>query len=193
VKKLFFLLLVLTTQLAARDLVWHDGSVVLASRKVLTGKITIESAFDLVLLRTGDSCMVLPAHKVLSLYFYDADENINRKFVSLKENDEARAPQHFYEVVLYGKVNVVRRLPFIKARSKEADAQDYVYFVQWENELIKLDRFKKDIYPAMLSSSGKMLGEFVSANRLDPADAAQAIRIIEYYDHTIVAGALARH
>jgi hypothetical protein len=193
VKKLFFLLLVLTTQLAARDLVWHDGSVVLASRKVLTGKITIESGFDLVLLRTADSCLVLPAHKVLSLYFYDAGENINRKFVSLKENEDARAPQHFYEVVLYGKVNVVRRLPFTRSRSKGADAQDYVYFVQWENALTKLDRFKKEIYPSLLSSSGKMLMEFVSANKLDPTDAAQAIRIIEYYNHTQVAGAVARH
>ncbi|SHH37944.1 hypothetical protein SAMN04488109_3936 [Chryseolinea serpens] len=192
-KKLFFLLLVLTTQITARELEWHDGSVVLASRKVLTGKITIESAFDLVLLRAGDSCLVLPAHKVLSLYFYDADENINRKFVSLKENEDTRAPQHFYEVVLYGKVNVVRRLPLTRPRRRGADAQDYVYFVQWENALTKLDHFKKDIYPTLLSSSGKMLGEFVSANRLDPADAAQAIRIIEYYDHTIVAGALARH
>ena len=192
-KKLFFVLLVLTTPLAARDLTWHEGSVVLTSREVLTGKITLEPGFDLVLLRTADSCLVLPAHKVLSLYFYDAGENINRKFVSLKENEDTRAPQHFYEVVLYGKVNVVRRLPFTRSRSREADAQDYVYFVQWENELTKLDRFKKDVYPSLLSSSGKMLTEFVSTNRLDPADAAQAIRILEYYNHTLVAGALARH
>jgi len=193
VKKLFFVLLVLTTPLAARDLEWHDGSVVLASRNVLTGKIAMEPGFDLVLLRTADSCLVLPAHKILSLYFYDADENINRKFVSLKENENPRAPQHFYEVVLYGKVNVVRRLPFIKSRSKGADAHDYVYFVQQENALTKLDRFNKDIYPSLLSSSGSLLADFVSANRLDPTDAAQAIRIIEYYNHTQVAGTLARH
>ncbi|WP_160143519.1 hypothetical protein [Chryseolinea soli] len=192
-KKLFFVLLVLTTPLAARDLEWHDGSVVLASRNVLTGKIAMEPGFDLVLLRTADSCLVLPAHKILSLYFYDADENINRKFVSLKENENPRAPQHFYEVVLYGKVNVVRRLPFIKSRSKGADAHDYVYFVQQENALTKLDRFNKDIYPSLLSSSGSLLADFVSANRLDPTDAAQAIRIIEYYNHTQVAGTLARH
>jgi hypothetical protein len=127
VKTLVFLLWVLTTPLAARDLVWHDGSVVLASREVLTGKITMEAGFDLVLLRTADSCLVLPAHKVLSLYFYDADENINRKFVSLKESEDARAPRHFYEVVLYGKVNVVRRLRFIHRRSAGSDAQDYAY------------------------------------------------------------------
>lgn len=191
-KKLFFLLLVLTTPLAARDLVWHDGSVVLASRKVLTGKITMEPGFDLVLLRTADSCLVLPAHKVLSLYFYDADENINRKFVSLKENEDTRAPQHFYEVVLYGKVNVVRRLPFTSVGRAGSDAQDYLYFVQWENELVKLSQFKKYIYPSLLSA-GETLSEFVSANKLDPADAAQAIRIIEYYNHTHVAGTLARH
>ncbi|AYB29701.1 hypothetical protein D4L85_03495 [Chryseolinea soli] len=185
--------MVLTTPLAARDLEWHDGSVVLASRNVLTGKIAMEPGFDLVLLRTADSCLVLPAHKILSLYFYDADENINRKFVSLKENENPRAPQHFYEVVLYGKVNVVRRLPFIKSRSKGADAHDYVYFVQQENALTKLDRFNKDIYPSLLSSSGSLLADFVSANRLDPTDAAQAIRIIEYYNHTQVAGTLARH
>jgi len=192
VKKLFLLLWVLATSLAARDLEWHDGSVVLASREVLTGKITMASGFDLVLLKTKDSCLVLPAHKVLSFYFYDADENINRKFVSLKENKEARAPRHFYEVVLYGKINVVRRPRFTSSRCTESDAQDYVYFVQRENELMKLGQFKKEMYPSLVSSA-EMLSEFVSENKLDPADAAQAIRIIEYYNHTQVAGALARH
>lgn len=192
-KKLFFIFFVFTTSLSARDLVWHDGSVVLASREVLTGKITMEPGFDLLLLRTGDSCLVLPAHKVLSLYFYDAEENINRKFASLKENDSPLAPQHFYEVVLYGKVNVIRRLRQTKSRSTGLDALDYVYFVQRENELTKLERFKKDIYPALLSASDERLTEFVSSNKLDPADAAQAIRIIEYYNHTLVTGTLARY
>jgi hypothetical protein len=59
--------------------------------------------------------------------------------------------------------------------------------------LIKLSQFKKDIYPALLFSSTEMLEEFVSTNKLDPADAAHAIRIIEYYNHTRVAGTLARH
>ena len=191
-KKLFFILFVLTTQLTAGDLVWHDGSVVLASREVLTGKITIEPDFDMVLLRTSDSCLVLPAHKVLSFYFYDADENINRKFVSLKENEDPRAPQHFYEVVLYGRVNVIRRLRFTGLRNAASDAEDYIYFAQWENALISLSQFKKDLYPSLLSS-GETLSEFVSANKFNPADVAHAIRIIEYYNHTPVAGTVARH
>ena len=37
-KKLFLLFFVLTTQLSARDLVWHEGSVVLASREVTLKK-----------------------------------------------------------------------------------------------------------------------------------------------------------
>ena len=49
------------------------------------------------------------AHKIRSLYFYDRGNNINRRYLSLKEDDGVRSSYHLYEIVITGKVDVLRR------------------------------------------------------------------------------------
>ena len=91
-KKIFCCLLFLNFQiLSAQSLVWFEGSVVLSTCEVLVGKISLKGDHDLVLFEQGGTRAVYPAHKIRSLYFYDRGSNINRRYLSLKEDDGVRS------------------------------------------------------------------------------------------------------
>jgi len=184
VKKLFFCLLLLNSQyLKSQSLNWYEGSVVLVSNKVLTGKISIEPIHDIILLQEGDLRTVYPAHKIQSLYFYDGTANINRRFISVKMEDERQAHCALFEIVLQGEVMLLRRQK-IKAFSL-SDALDFTYHVKLKKELVPLSKFNRKIYPQLVSLNDTRLEDFVSKNRLGAINDVNSIRIIEFYNSLI--------
>src|SRR6186713_1997451 len=91
-KSIFFGLLFVNFQmLYAQHEVWFEGSLVLSTCEVLVGEILPPAGYDVVLFEKDNSRMVYPAHKIRSLYFYDRDKNINRKFISVKDDDGVRS------------------------------------------------------------------------------------------------------
>jgi hypothetical protein len=181
VKKIFFCLLLFNFQhLQSQSLKWYEGSIVLASNKVRTGKISIEPLLDVILLQEGELRTVYPAYKILSLYFYDEVANINRRFISMKDHDDIRTRYQFFELVLLGEVSVLRRQ---KTRSFSAsDAFDFTYHVKYKNEFVPLRKFTRKIYPKLTTRSDKRLVDFISKNGLKANNDANSIRIIEFYN-----------
>ena len=180
-KVIFFSLLFVNFQiLFAQQQVWFEGSLVLSTCEVLVGRISVQPAYDLVLFEKDDSRMVYPAHKIRSLYFYDGAKNINRRFISWKEDDGVRASHQLYEVVITGKVDVLRRKKE-DAFSNQNEPLDFNYFVRCDNHLTPLKKFRRKVYPQLCSSANE-LENFVAANRLRTNQADNAIRIIEYYN-----------
>jgi hypothetical protein len=187
VKKIFFCLLLLNFQIvSAQSLKWFDGSLVLATCEVLVGKISLND-HDLILFEQGESRMMYPAHKVRALYFYDAESNMNRRYLSLKRDDGIRSTYHLYEMVITGKIDVLRRKK-TSAFSKHADALDFNYFVRYNDELSALSKFKRKVLPALCPEPDTRLENFISANSLRPDLSPNIIRIIKYYNSLVQAG-----
>jgi len=183
VSRIFFcLLLVNSLELNAQPLKWYDGSVVLTSGKVIVGKMVIDPFLDVVLFEENDKRMVLPAHKVRSLYYYDEAYDINRRFISLEERVLPYNDHKLYEIVVHGEVNVLRKQ---KTRfSNPKDALDFTYYVSYRDEVVLLRKFGKKIYPQLRSSMEK-LDDFVSANHLREYDSSNSIEIIEFYNRQL--------
>ena len=184
-KKIFFCLLFLNFQiLSAQSLVWFEGSVVLSNCEVLVGKISLKDDHDLILFEQGETRTVYPAHKIRSLYFYDRGSNINRRYLSLKEDYGVRSSYHLYEIVVTGKVDVLRRKK-MTAFSEHPSELDFNYFVRYNDELTALRKFKKKVFPQLRSEPDTRLENFIAANKLRADLPTNAIRIIEYYNSLV--------
>ena len=193
-KKIFFCLLFINFQnLTAQSPSWFEGSVVLATCEVLVGKISIQDNHDLILFQKGETVTVYPAHRIRSLYFYDMANNLNRRYLSLRENDGVRSSYHLFEMVVMGKVDVLRRKK-ASAFYQHTEALDFNYFIRYNNELLALRKFKRKIYPQLRSEPGSRLENFVASSRLRPDLPPNAIRIIEYYNGMVKSDEpIARH
>jgi hypothetical protein len=186
--------LALSMSLSASKLIWHKGSVVLADHdEVITGEISLESTHDLILFRTSESVTVYPAHKLKSFQYYDAETNINRKFVSLKDNHGVVRSHHLYEYVLRGAFSVLRKVKggLIKGGGPYSEQNDFDYYVFHKNELVSLSKFRTHIYPQMLNLNRDEILSYVHHNNLDLNLPANAIIVIKYFNTEAGYGALA--
>jgi len=181
-KSIFFGLLFVNFQaLYAQHEGWFEGSLVLSTCEVLVGEILPQAEHDVVLFEKDNSRMVYPAHKIRSVYFYDRKKNINRKFISVKNDDGVRSSHHLYEVVITGTVDVLRRKKQL-AFSGQTEPLDFNYFVRCNNELTPLKKFRRKVYPQLRSRSDARLENFVASKKLRINTPDNAIRIIEYYN-----------
>ena len=184
-KKIFFCLLFINFQiLNAQSLTWFEGSLVLSTCEVLVGKISIKDEHDLILFEKDEKRTVYPAHKIRSLYFYDRGSNINRRYLSLKDDNGVRSTDHLYEIVVSGKVDVLRKKK-MTAFSEHPGELDFNYFIRYNDELLALRKFKKKVFPQLQSEPDTRLENFIAANKLRVDLPTGAIRIIEYYNSIV--------
>lgn len=179
-----FIFLFTLCKLSAKEITWYKGSVVLETRKVLVGEISIEVDHDLILLRSNGKVDVYPAHKIRSLQFYDEQENINRKFVSLPEKQFIRNVFRLFEVVVSGDVAVLRKKRSV-CNGTLSDADDFHYYVLYNQELSQLTSFRSKVYPTLMLNGGSEFADFILKKDLTPNDPAGAIQIIESYNQLV--------
>src|SRR5688572_9909579 len=145
-----------------------EGSIVLSNGAVLVGKLLLHLDHDVILFSEGDTRMVYGAHKVKAVYYYDAVNNINRRFVSLKQHYGIRAVYRFFEVVLAGDVKVLRQQKYA-SMAEDAQALDYNYFVYRDETIIPLENFRREVYPQLNAQTGFRLDKIVMTNRIREA------------------------
>lgn len=162
---------------------YFRGSVTLNNKQVLTGEISIDTQYDLVLVRNDGLVDVYPAHRVYASRIYDADKNINRRYVSMKHPINPRLSQLF-EIVISGEVLVLRREVTRYSTTVEHEALGYNYYLLFENELIELKSFNPKVYPK-LKASEEALAAFIKNNQLNPNNEAAAVQIIQYYNKQV--------
>ena len=177
---IFCLLLINSTFTFAGQMVWNEGSVVLKTKEVLVGEISIEPEYDLILHRSNGKVDVYPAHKIQSIYFYDEEANINRKFISLKEAGLFNHHQLF-EIVLRGEISIYRKQKMGTGKSP-SDADGFYYYTYHHNQLIDLFKFRNQVYPQLIESAGNRISVYIDKNKLNPNSSADAIKIIEFYN-----------
>lgn len=182
-KALYICVLVVSFHyLKSQPLTWYEGVLVLSNNEILRGKFAIEQLHDIVLYQEDVGRAVFPAHKVRSLHFYDAKEDINRRFVSVRQNDVLNPWYHIYEVVVAGEVTVIRRK---KLNEKHAtSAASFTYHIQYQDSVVPLEKFNKRIYPVLATSMGSCLEEYIRKNKLKTYRLANSIQIIEFYNRS---------
>lgn len=183
-KTLIFCLLLINFQhLQCQSLTWHQGAVVLQSDRVITGRISIEPLYHLILVESEKIRNVYPAHNIKSLYFYDEAYNINRRFISLKNQDMVHREHQLYEVILQGEVTFLRQQKTKK--NQPSDAMDFTYYIQHRGDMVPLRKFRRKIYPDLLEKAGGSLDHFIAANNIRAINDKNSIRIIEFYNRFV--------
>ena len=151
---IFCFLLVGCHCLKSQSLQWFEGSLVQLDSQVLVGEISLAPAYDVVL--------------------------FSRRYVSLKIVDDVRSVHHLYEVVLKGKINVLRRKK-LNAFSIEIESIEYDYYIHCDDELLPLRKFKKMLYKNQLEADER-IRSFMAANRLTTALPEHILQIVKYYN-----------
>ena len=187
-KLLLYCFICLCSLAQAKELEWHAGVLVLRNEKIMSGEVALQGNHDLVLFRKGDTVSVYPAHKIKSVFFYDTRQNVNHRFVSVKEERITHPVYRLYEIVLQGELGVWRKQTSSVANS---DKFDFDYFIRYNDHLLPLQQFRHKVYHELLKNSREALLTFVGRENLDPGQPAHAIRIIEFYNRQVKESAVA--
>jgi hypothetical protein len=169
---------------------WCKGSVTLANKEVLTGDISVDTQYDLILVRRGEITDVFPAHWIYSSRIYDSKKDINRRYVSLKDPINPRLSKLF-EIVISGEIFVLRREVSQFSATVAHDALGFEYYVLFEDELIDLKQFNPKIFPK-LKESEIAVASFIKQHHLNPNNEANAVQIIQYYNKHMASAEVVR-
>jgi hypothetical protein len=154
---------------------WHEGMIVMKDGQVHRGKLAIHS-FELALFKTQTGLEAFSPQKVKAVYYFDPHYNFYRKFVSV--DMRWGRPARFYEVVVNGKLGIVRKLraPYVSC-DKRSDKNDYDYYLKQGSKLVSLKDFKQ-VYKN-IADHNPLLAQEVKLKKLNPAVEADAIRIVQ--------------
>jgi hypothetical protein len=167
--------------LQAKNITWHQGSVVLADRHVFAGEIARLST-DLLLHRsaTGE-VTTYPAHKVASFRYHDHAEDINRQFISVATRSGVAKSYKFYERVVLGKISVLRIQQSFSDLIDEANPDSFDFFVEKERKVCSIKQFRKKYFDQVKQ---ELDAQSVSYTGLDPNTRLGAVSLIILYNQT---------
>jgi hypothetical protein len=171
------LLLAVSSVISAQPKMF-DGVVVNHRQEVILAKVAVETAFDALIFKSNSDtavCSILPAHRVNSFRYFDSVGNINRQFISLRYHGAYR----FFEIVIYGPVQVLRRLKRGVSPLEANEGHDYDFFCWFGSELIELKKFKSDVFPFLVQMHGQILEDFVRQSKLRLHDAGSIFSIVK--------------
>ena len=174
---------------SAKD--WFEGIVLLKDNKLLRGEISVRPDCDVVLFRIGEIEMVYPAHRIVSLSFFDDDLGERRTFISVLNEAGAARAYELYEVVLDGEISILRK-ELSSWQSYYLEVEDFAYFAFMNNELMDLKTFRRRAYKRLLKDNAADIDEYVRENHLNPNTFMDMVRVINKINVEKKARALAR-
>lgn len=163
---------------------WYQGSVVLKSKSVLRGEISVRHGYDVIFFRVSDQVSVIPAFKIAFINLFDESLQAQRRFVSLNIGLGASHSFKFFELLVDGEVSILRR-ELTVWYSLHLDLTDYEYFVLYNDEILELHKFRKKIYPTLLENSEGALESYVKTNQLSAKTLEDILEMTEYYNNYV--------
>jgi hypothetical protein len=163
---------------------WFQGSVVLKSKSVLRGEISLKHGYDVVFFRVADQVSVIPAFKIAYVNIFDEDLEAERRYVSLNIAVGASRAHQFFELLVDGEVSILRR-QLTLWYSVHLDLSEYEYYVLYDEEILGLYKFKKKIYPSLNTKSEGALDSYVKNNQLSPKSLDDILDMTEYYNNVV--------
>lgn len=171
------LLIVVSNGVCAQS--WFGGSVVMKDAAVHSGLVSLQLD-QLVLFKSQQGVVtVLPAHKVDYFRYFDPKENMHHVFVSRVEAENAMRKTSFYESVIRGWINVYRKQRW--EPDTATDEKNFAYYVEWNDQLVSLKRFRQQVYPSMMRN---LMTDAQSEDlrKLNPNNKSEALKIIQWYN-----------
>lgn len=182
-------------QLSNRTTDWYPGIVILNDKEIVKGEISYDYSHDIVMCKEGEVIQTFTPHQVHSFKYFDEEHNIFHEYLTLSNEINPKYQQKaFYEVVLEGDVNFVRkrnRYPAYNAKEGYLSTRNarlnehkvcYEYFIEYNDELIKSRRFKQEVLP-LLKRNDQSLRVYMKENHLKPHNIGDQIELVEYYNH----------
>jgi hypothetical protein len=165
---------------------WLQGSIVLKSKSVLRGEISLKHGYDVVFFRVADQISVIPAFKIAYLNLYDESNDMQRRFVSLAIGIGAARSHQFFELLVDGEVCILRR-QLTLWYSLHLDLTEYEYYVLYDEEIMGLHKFRKKIYPDLIAKSDGAIEKYVKSNKLSPKTLDDILDMSTYYNTFVTA------
>lgn len=163
----------------AKDITWHQGTVVLTDREVVVGEIA-RMSFDLLLYRSADGTVTsYPAHKVKSFRYYDEAEDINRNFVSVARKSGSQKTYKYYESVVSGKISVLRIQHFFAQSIDETQPGNFSFYIAQEHVVRPMRSFRRKFFPKICQELDDKL---ISHRGLDPNTKYGVLSLIMLYN-----------
>lgn len=182
--RVVMLLMMTTCSVASFAEEWYQGSVVLKSKSVLRGEVSVRHGYDVVFFRVSDQISVIPAFKIAYINLFDEALQAERRFVSLNIGVGASHAFKFFELLVDGEVTILRR-ELTVWYSLHLDLTDFEYFVLYDEEIMELHKFRKKIYPTLVENSEGVLESYVKSNQLNPKALEDILDMTQYYNNYV--------
>ncbi|WPP49500.1 hypothetical protein [Catalinimonas niigatensis] len=184
----------LQAQLSNRSTIWYPGIIILNNNEIIKGDISYNYAYDIVMCKEGELTKTFTTHQVSSFKYFDEEDNLFHEYITLSnEVTSEYQKKAFYEVVLEGDINYVRkrnRFPAYHAKEGYLATRNahmnkhkvcYEYFVHYDNDLIKSRRFKQEVLPIM-ESKEYSISAYMREKQLKTYNIGDQIELVEYYN-----------
>lgn len=163
---------------AKEEIKWNKGCIVDTKGRVIGGEVSHQSV-DLVLFRSNNKVMVYNPYHVKSFSYFDEELKISRKFSSAKI--ESNRTSQFYEVVVRGDVQVIKVMKSRGLLTGRPEGFSVEYMIKWQNNLVPLIDFKKEIYPELIERC-PLLKQFSEEQRFSQSHLKGIISIVYMYN-----------
>lgn len=165
--------------------VWRQGVVVLKDERVIAGKVALIKP-GLCLLDTNGTVVVYPPHKVSAVRYYDKQADINRHFMTWKNELSTVPVGYFLEVVSTGAIKIVRRNTSMTDDAL-MDNRDFEYYFIYQDNLIPIRKFISQLFDRLPYTEHEQLVNYATAHRLSVRAPADAIRLVLFYNKEVQA------
>lgn len=173
---------------------WYQGSVTMTNGEVISNRLAIVHSHETILIKKQKGCKVIPAYKIASFNYYDPQKKAYRDYKVITGRKKGIKNHKFYEIINTGKVEILRRVQseLYKDRvlnsvsriwiSNGKQLEAYDYFVHINDEIVSLDRFKKDILPYLLQDNEESIKSLIKDRKLRLETLGHRVVVIMYYN-----------
>lgn len=170
---------------------WYTGQMVLMNNQMIDCELSYDAYTDLIQVQENNRVKVYSARQVKSFVYYDSENNAHRHFVSLLYGSRFRVSWLFFERVLGGEMNLLRRYRSVKLAQQSKTAKEelwydsrkvYDYFIYNDKGFIPFYRFRKAVLGQMMAEYKEPLQDFIRSRNLDMSTQRGQFMVISQYN-----------
>ena len=174
---------------------WHKGAIVLSSHDVVTGEVSYDPTYDVVLQRSEGRVQTFTAAQVNYFHIMNKQTGQLRRFVALPHQSGLNflyKRNYFFEVLLSGEVTFLRKSSKNKSflqhvqRSKlsklNLDNLCYDYFMLHDENLISIKNFEEDALPLLTHEDSKGIHDYIEARNIRKFTPRNQLMVIHFYN-----------
>lgn len=181
----------------AGDPEWNPGVIVLEDEQVLEGDLKYDYKNGVIQCKEAGKIKAFSSHGVTSFYFINGSTNILQRFVSVEQKmGENYRRKEFFEIVLEGELTLLRQRnksadPVRKGHTPSTDNMThhilcYDYYVFYQGEMVKINKFKKNVVP-MMKDKKREIVNYADKKNLKLYYLMDQISLISYYNGLVYA------